>query len=288
MERLKEILAVVNNKGGVGKTTTVQSLAAAIVKNLPGARVLVIDLDPQRHLSLLMGWQADRNFFTTPTIYTAMRHGGPLPVYATRTEGICLVPGDSALQDIDADLMRQMSPKRVLAKCFRQPVDDRTGLGLGGLIESFDYVLMDCAPALSQTAYNAMTVATGLLVPVQMEGLAVNGLFNILDAMKDVREELNPKLELRGLVPTMVDGRPRIVRGFIDYLRRSYGDRVTRTMIRRSIRVNEAQTLQQDIYAYAGNTTTVGLDYEMLAGELFGFPVTEPVKNQSSNQHKTA
>ena len=267
MERLKEVLAVVNNKGGVGKTTTVQSLAAALVRMDKKLRVLVIDLDPQMHLSILHGWNQADDYFTTPTIYTAMRNGSSLPVYRTTRDGVYMVPGDDTLQDVDSDLIRQMNPKRVLQKCFGLPIDDHTDRecpkgekvqpsvgswkecekeGLTTIIESFDYVLIDCAPALSQSTYNAMTVASGLLIPVQMEGLR------------------------RGLLPTMVDARPKIVRDFIDYLQRSYGDFVCKTMIHRSVKMNEAQTLKKDIYGYRfGQWSKVANDYEKLTEELF-------------------
>ena len=287
--RLKEVIAVVNHKGGVGKTTTVQNLAAAIVRRHRDYRVLVIDLDPQMHLSILHGWNQADDYFTTPTIYNAMRNGSSLPVYRTNRDGVFLVPGDQMLQDVDSDLFRQMNPKKVLQKCFGLPLDDHTDRecpkgervqpsvaswkecpkeGFTNVIESFDYVLIDCAPALSQSTYNAMTVATGLLVPVQMEGLSVNGVGNILLAMREVQSELNPNLQLRGLLPTMVDARPKIVRGFIDYLRQSYGENVTRTMIRRSVKMNEAQTLGLDIYDYKPYSP-VGIDYEALEEELF-------------------
>ena len=262
--RLKEVLAVVNNKGGVGKTTTVQSLAAAIVRQNKQQRVLVIDLDPQCHLSLLAGYKSDNQ----PTIYDALRKGGAVPVYKTNRDGVYLAPASTELQEVDSDLFRQMNPKRVLAKCFQQPIDDHTDDGLTDMVGSFDYILIDCPPALSQTTFNAMGVATGLLVPVQMEGLSVNGLGNIIIAMKEVQNELNPGLELRGLLPTMVDARPKIVREFIDYLRLSYGDNVCETMIHRSVKMNEAQTSGKDIYQYK-QWCNVANDYDALAKELF-------------------
>lgn len=287
--RLKEVLAVVNNKGGVGKTTTVQSLAAALVRTNRKLRVLVIDLDPQMHLSILHGWNQTDDYFTTPTAYTAMRNGSSLPVYRTTREGVFIVPGDQTLQDVDSDLFRQMNPKKVLQKCFGLPIDDHTDRvcpkgesvqpsigswkecekeGLTTIIESFDYVLIDCAPALSQSTYNAMTVASGLLIPVQMEGLSVNGLGNIIVAMREVQSELNPNLELRGLLPTMVDARPRIVKDFIGYLNKSYKGHVCKTMIRRNVKMNEAQTMAKDIYQYKPYSAA-GIDYEMLCKELF-------------------
>lgn len=265
--RLKEVLAVVNNKGGVGKTTTVQSLAAAIVRQNKEARVLCADLDPQCHLSILYGFDVNQ-YLQHPTIYDALRRGGAVPVYRTNRERVYIAPASQDLQDVDSDLFRQMNPKKVLQKCFGLPLDDHTGEGLTDIISSFDYVLIDCPPALSQTTFNAMTVATGLLVPVQMEGLSVNGLGNIILAMREVQSELNPNLTLRGLLPVMVDARPKIVQDFIDYLRRAYGDHVTHTMIRRCVKMNEAQTMQKDIYDYKPYCAT-GIDYDMLCKELF-------------------
>ena len=287
--RLKEVLAVVNHKGGVGKTTTVQSLAAAIVRRHKDYRVLVIDADPQCHLSILAGWNPGDDYFVTPTIFTAMRRGTSLPVYRTKRDGVFLVPGDDTMQSVDPDLYRQMNPKKVLQKCFGMPLDNQTDKvcptgevvqpsvvtwerckkeRLSNIIESFDYVLIDCPPALSETTFNAMTVATGMLVPVQLAGLSVNGLGKIIVAMRTVQSELNPNLELRGLLPTMVDARPKIVRDFIDYLKRSYGDNVCETMIHRAIKMDEAQTNGKDIYQYK-QWSNVANDYDALAKELF-------------------
>ena len=267
--KLKEVLAVVNNKGGVGKTTTVQSLAAAITRKDKAARVLCIDLDPQRHLTLLLGHKDGDTTLESETIFTALRQGGSLPVYDTNRERVYVVPGDMMMQEVDSDLVRMMNPKKALAKCFARPMTiHSTDAMPQNIVEAFDYVLIDCAPALSQATYNAMAVATGLLVPVQMEALAVNGLGNIIVALKDVKEELNPNLELRGLLPTMVDARPKIARSFIDYLRRSYKFYVCQTMIRRSVKVNEAQTASQDIYNYC-EQNNVAKDYDALVEELF-------------------
>ena len=227
--RLKEVLAIVNNKGGVGKTTTVQSLAAALVRQHHNYRILVVDLDPQGHLSLLHGWNPQEHQ-NDRTVYDALRRGQALPIYKSTREGVYLSPSSPELQEVDSDLFKQVTnPKMV----------------------------------------NAMGVATGLLVPVQMEGLSVNGLGNIIVAMREVQSELNPNLELRGLLPTMVDARPRIVRDFIDYLKKSYGDNVCETLIHRSVKMNEAQTMLKDIYDYKPYSPT-GIDYEALCKELFG------------------
>ena len=266
--RLKEVLAVVNNKGGVGKTTTVQSLAVAMKREHKDWRILVIDLDPQGDLSKLYKWQNVPQ--SNPTITDAMSgEGKGLPVYRNAND-IYFVPSSPLLQKIEPKLMQQMQPYMVLRRLILGPIDDYTAAGgLTTVPESFDYVLIDCPPALSMCTYNAMAVASGLLIPVQMEGLSVSGLAPVIVEMERVKRELNPQLELRGLVPVMVDMRPNIVRSFVAYLKQAYGDNVTTTIIPRSVKVNEAQTKKQDIYEYK-QWSPVAIAYEQLAKELFG------------------
>lgn len=136
----------------------------------------------------------------------------------------------------------------------------------------FDYIFIDCPPALSQSTYNAMVVASHLLVPVQMEGLSVNGLAAILGAMEEVKNgrfALNQDLELLGLLPVMVDERPRIVRQAIQYLKDTYGRKVIEHGIRRCIKVNEAQTEMTDLFHYAPYCTAAN-DYSAVIKEIFG------------------
>jgi chromosome partitioning protein len=262
--RLKEVLAVVNNKGGVGKTTTVQSLAAAMVREHPEWRVLVIDLDPQGNLSQLMGWKGER----MPTVTDALSsEQGLLPIYKS-DRGVYYVPSSPALQKIEPKLQEQMQPYMVLRKLIIGRVEDYSDEGIYAIPYYFDYVLIDCPPALSMCTYNAMAVASGLLIPVQMEGLSVSGLAPVIVEMERVKRELNPGLELRGILPVMVDMRPNIVRSFVDYLKQAYGDNVTTTIVPRSVRVNEAQTKKQDIYEYK-QWSPVANAYERLAKELF-------------------
>jgi len=268
MIRLKEVIAIANHKGGVGKTTTVQSIAAALVREKEGCRVLVIDLDEQMHLSMLFGWEPTGDNDSRRTVYDAMQKGDSLPVYDTNREGVFMVPGSAKMNTIDADLFRQMSPKMVLAKCFRQPLEVHSQEKLTTILRSFDYVLIDCPPALSQTTYNAMAVATGLLIPVQMKGLSVNGVGKILVALREVQQELNPTLTLKGILPTMVDGRPRLVKDFREYMHKNFKG-VTNTLVRSCIKIDEAQTRLKDIYMYKPYST-VGEDYTKLTRELFG------------------
>jgi len=266
-KRLKEIIAVVNNKGGVAKTTTVQSLAAGILRSDPHLKILVVDLDPQANLSMLCGFNAEKQE-NARTVYDALRKAASIPVYKTE-KGIYYSPSSPELQTVDADLFRQMQPKKVLGACFAVPVDDHTGDGLGLIIDSFDYVFIDCPPALSEVTYNAMAIASGLLIPVQAEGLSISGLGSIITEMGRVQHDLNPGLELRGVLPVMLDARPKIVKGFIDYLQKAYAGHICNTMIRRCIKINEAQTQLQDIFSWSPYCSAA-LDYEKLIKELFG------------------
>ena len=266
--RLKEVLAVVNHKGGVGKTTTVQNLAVAMKRYRKNWRILVIDSDPQGNLSQLMGVTGRYEYGDAPTLTDAMSsEQGKLPIYKS-DRGIYIVPSSPALQKIEPKLMAQMQPYMVLRKLILGEVEDITGEGITTIPEWFDYVLIDCPPALSMCTYNAMAAASGLLIPVQMEGLSVSGLAPIIVEMERVKRELNPQLELRGLLPVMVDSRPNIVKSFVEYLRQAYGDNVCQTMIPRSVKINEAQTKKQDIYEYKQWSPAANA-YEALCQELF-------------------
>lgn len=265
--RLKEVLAIVNNKGGVGKTTTVQNLAVAILRHYKNARVLCIDLDPQGDLTKLYKWDKSRE--GQPTITDAMSvENGQMPIYKS-DRGVYFVPSSPLLQKIEPKLQEQMQPYMVLRKLMLGNVEDCTGEGITTIPAWFDYVLIDCPPALSMCTYNAMAVANGLLIPVQMEGLSVSGLAPVIVEMERVKRELNTQLELRGILPVMIDLRPNIVRSFVDYLKKAYAGNVTTSIIPRSVKVNEAQTKKQDIYEHK-QWCNVAIAYENLVKELFG------------------
>ena len=269
--RLKEVLAVVNQKGGVAKTTTVQSMALAMKRYRKNWRVLVLDLDPQGDLSKLMGWNDSRK--GQPTMTEALTDvNGRLPIYKS-DRGVYFVPATETLQDIEPEIMKQLDsgvhPYQVLLTRIFDNVEDCTGEGIEHIYDYFDYVLMDCPPDLSIRTLNAMAAASGLLIPVQMEGLAVSGIGNIIVKMGTFQKGLNKKLQLRGLLPVMVDERLNLTDGLVNYLRKTYGDYVCKTMIRRCIKMGEAQTRKKDIYSYKPYSA-VGIDYENLVKELFG------------------
>lgn len=282
MVRLKEVLAFANNKGGVGKTTTVQNVAAGLLRRNKKLNILCIDLDPQGNLSSLLGWhnkQKDVSAYgNTPTIATALREGpnGHIPVYQSR-DGLYYSPASQLLATIDNDLYRQMQSKLVLSNLLRNTmcqmdyINQETGkldVRSVDMVDFFDYVLIDCAPALNELTYNALGAAEGLVIPVQLGSLSVNGIGRMLQAYRDVQSGLNEDLKLRGMVVVMADERTNMAKETKNYLGDTYGDLILKTRIRQCVKVGESQFTNQDIFDYAPYCTA-GIDYENLVKELF-------------------
>lgn len=272
MGKLKEVLAFVNNKGGVGKTTTVQSVAAGILRLNKKAKVLCIDLDPQGNMSFLMGWEKVKSDYSPAlTVADALRDGSSnsLPIYK-KSDRWYYVPASSLLNGIDPDLHRQMQSKLVLCQLFGNEFTDMSGdfkEDTRWISEAFDYVLIDCAPSLSELTYNALGTSTGVIIPVQLEGLSVSGIGKILKACKDVRKMLNPDLEVRGLLLAMADERTNMTKDMVKYLRDTYDEIVFDTRIRRCVKIAEAQLQLRNIFEYAPYCTA-GIDYEAFVKEL--------------------
>ena len=190
------------------------------------------------------------------------------------------------LQDVDADLTRQLQPLLALRKCFFNGVTTTDAIdgvrydGNGPIIPVvFDYVLIDCPPALSKSTYNAMAVANGLLIPTSLEGLSVSGLGPILVEMGKVKQELNPQLELTGVLPVKTDLRSNIARDILENLRNEFGSHLLLYQwnkgrktpisgIPNEAKMNEAQTKKLSIYDWQPYSTA-GMAYERLAKELF-------------------
>ena len=282
MERLREVLAFVNHKGGVGKTTTVQSLAAGLRrfgkgkfgenadgrKRLP--RVLIIDLDPQACASYLFGWSETLNV-GKPTVYDALVQQSNLPVYQVR-EGIYLAPASSQLISIEPFLNQRAVPRKVLCKLLAKPLNELAGTeladeGVNTIVDAFDYVLIDCPPAMSLLTYNALTAATSVVLPVQLEVLATKGIAEIINAIEETREDLNPDLDIRGLLMVMSNDQTNATKEFKAYLDDKYQDYMFDAYTRRDTKMVEAQAMREDIFAYAPYCR-VGQDYERFTKEI--------------------
>lgn len=280
MARLKEILAFVNNKGGVAKTTTVQNVAAGLLRRNSRLHILCIDLDPQGNLSSLLGYREKMKEYhaqnhTTLTVADALRDGDKnhLPVYQSR-KGLYYVPASADLSDIDPDLHRQMQSKMVLSSLFGNDYLDMDNLYLGAkaldgeyIEDTFDYVLIDCAPALSELTYNALAAASGVIIPVQLGSLSVDGIGRMVEAYRNVKRKLNGDLEMRGLLIVMADERTRLARETTEYLRDQYDTTIFKTRIRQCVKVGESQFQHEDIFTYAPECTA-SHDYRDFVSEL--------------------
>lgn len=232
------IIAIANQKGGVGKTTTAINFAASLVE--AGARVLLVDLDPQGNASTGLGIAPEDRKATS---YDLLIEERPLQevILPTAIPGLQIVPGNSDLSSADIDLVANEKRSFLLHDALRH--GDSATL-------HHDFVLIDCPPSLSLLTINALVAAHSVLIPLQAEFFALEGLSQLMMSIRKVRQSANPGLRIEGVLMTMSDTRNRLSQLVEADARQTLGDLVFRTVIPRNVRLSEAPSFAQAILQY--------------------------------------
>ena len=245
------MLVVANQKGGVGKTTTTVNVAAGLARL--GQRVLMIDLDPQGNASTALSIEHRRG---TPSSYDVLVDQVPLAdtiQQATEVDNLYVTPGD----DRPGRRRDRAGRRSARENRLRQALQAHPGIGAGE--DRFDFVLIDCPPSLGLLTLNALVAGAEMLIPIQAEYYALEGLGQLLETVDMVKAHLNPQLAVNNFLITMYDGRTRLAAGVAEEVRGHFGSRVLRTAIPRSVRVSEAPSYGQSVLAHdAGSPGALG------------------------------
>jgi len=266
------VITVSNQKGGVGKTTTTVNIAASLAS--VGARVLVIDLDPQGNASTALGVPHTADI---PSIYDVLIDDFPIAdiVQASpESPNLLCAPSTIHLAGAEIELVSQVAREHRL----RTALDEY----LGNLQERLDFVLIDCPPSLGLLTINAFAAANELLIPIQCEYYALEGLSQLLGTVRMIQKHLNPGLRLSTILLTMYDGRTRLAQQVAEEVREHFPDEVLTTVIPRSVRVSEAPSFGQTVIAYDGHSAGA-VAYREAAVEMIRRDSPESTANDHGN-----
>ena len=247
------VIAMCNQKGGVGKTTTTINLAAALAEY--GRKVLIVDFDPQGAASAGLGIAAHE---LEETIYTQLMAAKPdvrSVIHPTSVPGLHVVPANIDLSAAEVQLVGEVAREHALTRV------------LAPIMDEYDVVLIDCQPSLGLLTVNALTAAHGVMIPLEAEYFALRGVALLVETIEKVTDRINPRLRVDGILATMVDLRTLHSREVIDRVREAFGDRVFTTMIARTVKFPDATVAAEPITTYA--PTHPGADaYRRLAREV--------------------
>ncbi|MEH0108908.1 ParA family protein [Tersicoccus sp. MR15.9] len=247
------IIAMVNQKGGVGKTTSTINLGASLAEL--GRRVLLVDFDPQGALSAGMGVNPYEVDLTVYNVLTDRKVDIHDVIVHTETEGVDLLPANIDLSAAEIQLVNEVAREQLLQGALRKVTDD------------YDVVLIDCQPSLGLLTVNALTAAHGVIIPLTAEFFALRAVALLVETIEKVQDRLNPGLQIDGVLPTMFDARTLHSREVLARLVDAFGDKVFHTVIKRTIKFADATVAAEPITAYAGNHQAAA-SYRNLAKEL--------------------
>jgi len=230
-----KIIAIANQKGGVGKTTTSINLSACLAAQ--GKQVLLIDLDPQGNSTSGLGLEKDQE----PSIYEALISGVPAEevIAPTTYENLDMMPGSIALAGAEVEMVGLLAREQILLHVL-EPIQ-----------RHYDFILIDCPPSLGLLTLNALTAAQSLIVPIQCEYFALEGLSQLMNTVQQVKKHLNPGLEVEGVLLTMFDMRTNLSNQVVEEVKKFFHSKVYRTVVPRTIRLGEAPSYGQPIIVYS-------------------------------------
>ena len=270
-----EVVAIANQKGGVGKTTTTFNLGVALAH--AGKRVLLVDSDPQGDLTTYMGIHDPDNI--PVTLSTLMERSikdediNSKEAILKHDEGIDLIPSNLELSSMEVSLVNAMSREFTLRNC------------LSDIKDKYDYVLIDCMPSLGMITINALACADKVIIPVQSEFLAAKGMSHLLNTVLKVRKQINPNLKVGGILLTMVDGRTNLSKDIANELRSTYGTvfKLYDNQIPRGVKAAESSRMGESVLSY-DSSSKVAQSYIDFAKEVLDYERKEKTRNSDGLQ----
>jgi chromosome partitioning protein len=266
---MAKIIAIANQKGGVGKTTTAVNMAAALVQQ--GQRVLCIDLDPQGNLSSYLGLDYDMEepVKSIGDLLLAKAQGRPANIgeaILENHEGIDFVPSHISLAVVETQIQSAVCREQLLKSILQLPA----------LHDAYDHILIDCLPSLGILLTNALTAADSVLIPVQAQKFALDGLSNLNDIISQVRDLLNPTLSIEGVLLTMYDN-TQMSKAVEAQLQEYYGDKLYQARISKSVQASMSTAKTTSLVA--DPRSKLGGEYRQVVAEMLNLPIAQPIEH---------
>ncbi len=253
---MPRVIAIANRKGGVGKTTTAVNVATAMAAT--GKKVLLLDLDPQGNASTSMGVDKRGRMASSYDVLVGHKALSEAVVW-TEVPNFSIIPSSQDLAGAEIELINTPNRERVLKNAIAKEAIN------------YDYVLIDCPPSLSLVTVNALVAANAVIVPLQCEFLALEGITDLIQNINMIKKNYNPSLELQGVVLTMYDNRNNLSKAVEDDVRSFFGKKVYNTVIPRNVKISEAPSYGKPVLLYdfkcAGSQAYIGLTKELLIRE---------------------